>query len=80
VSKWTFLPTFAELQGHTDEELQHRYDDATQAGQPMQANFALDELRRREAKRSEDTIRRLTWTIAFLTVVNVAAVLIALLK
>jgi hypothetical protein len=80
VSKWTFLPTFAELQAHTDEDLRQRYDDATQAGQPVQATFALDELRRRESRRSEDTMRRLTWTIAALTVVNVAAVLISLFK
>jgi hypothetical protein len=78
VLKWWFLPTFSELQAHTDEELRQRYDDATQAGQPMQATFALDELGRRESKRSEATMRRLTWTIAAPTLVNVAAVLVAL--
>jgi hypothetical protein len=77
VSKWTFLPTFAELQAHTDEDLQERYDDATQAGQPVQATFALDELRRRESRRSEGTMRRLTWVITLLTAVNVAVVVVA---
>jgi hypothetical protein len=80
VSNWKFLPTFAELDAHTDEDLRQRYDDATQAGQPAQATFALDELRRRESRRSEATMRRLTWTIAALTVVNVAAVIVALFK
>jgi hypothetical protein len=66
LSKWTFLPKFAELEAHTDEDLRQRYDDATQAGQPVQASFALDELRRRESRRSERTMRRLTWAIAAL--------------
>jgi hypothetical protein len=57
MSKWTFLPTFDELQAHTDEQLRERYDEATQARQPAQATFALDELRRRESKHSEDTMR-----------------------
>lgn len=77
MSKWTFLPTFAELQAHTDEELRQRYDEATQAGQPVQATFALEELRRRESRRSEATMRRLTWAIAALTVVNVVVVVVA---
>ena len=80
MSKWTFLPTFAELEAHTDEELRQRYDDATQAGQPVQSTFALDELRRRESRRSEATMRRLTWAIAVLTLVNVGAVVVALWK
>jgi hypothetical protein len=80
VSKWTFPPTFAELLAHTDEELRQRYDDPTQAGQPVQATFALEELRRRESRRSEATMRRLTWAIAALTVVNVAAVIIAIFR
>jgi hypothetical protein len=80
VAKWTFLPTFGELQAHTDEELRQRYDEATQAGQPVQATFALDELRRRESRRSEATMRRLTWVIALLTLVNVAVVVVALWK
>ena len=80
MSKWTFLPTFAELQAHTDEELRQRYDDATPAGQPVQATFALEELRRRESRRSEATMRRLTWAIAALTVVNVVAVVVAIFR
>jgi hypothetical protein len=80
VSKWTFLPTFAELEAHTDGELRQRYDEATQAGQPVQATFALDELRRRESRRSETTMRRLTWIITGATVVNVVVVVVALLK
>jgi preprotein translocase subunit SecG len=56
------------------------HDEATQAGQPMQATFALDELRRRESRRSEATMRRLTWVIAVLTIVNVVAVVVALFK
>jgi len=80
VSKWTFLPTFAELAAHSDEQLRQRYDEATRAGQPVQATFALDELRRRESRRSENTMRRLTWAIAALTVVNVAAVIVAIVR
>jgi len=79
-TKWTFLPTLNELEVHTAEQLRERYDDATQADQPMQATFALDELRRRESRRSETTIRRLTWVIAVLTIANVVAVLVALFK
>ena len=80
MSKWTFLPTFAELEADTDEELRQHCDDATQAGQPVQATFALEELRRRESRRSEATMRRLTWAIAALTVVNVAAVVVAIFR
>jgi hypothetical protein len=68
-----------QLQAHTDKDLQERYDDATQAGQPVQPTFALDELRRRESRGSENTMR-LTWTIAALTVVNLFAVLVSLFK
>jgi hypothetical protein len=52
----------------------------TQVGQPVQATFALEELRRREARRTEATMRRLTWAIAVLTLVNVGAVVVALWK
>jgi hypothetical protein len=46
----------------------------------VQATFAIDELRRRESRRSEATMRHLTWVIAALTFVNVAAVVVALWK
>jgi hypothetical protein len=68
-------PRVAELRAMTDEELVMRLDTiatSTQVG----TQFYLDELHRRETDRQTaamlgltNTIRRLTWIIAVLTVV-----------
>lgn len=60
------------MEGLTDQDLRERYDEANESGQPFQSSFFLDELRRRESRRSEATMRHLTWVIAGLTLVNVA--------
>ena len=51
---------------------------SNEAGQTWHVDFYRDEMRRRGSARSETTMRRLTWVIAALTVVNVVAVIVAL--
>jgi hypothetical protein len=68
-------PKIAQLRAMNDEELVARLDiiaTSTQVG----TQFYLDELRRRETDRQTaamlrftDTIRRLTWVVAVLTIV-----------
>jgi hypothetical protein len=68
-------PRIAQLRAMSDEELVARLDTiatSTQVG----TQFYLDELRRRETDRQTaamlgftDTIRRLTWLVAVLTIV-----------
>jgi hypothetical protein len=74
------VPKFSELEGLTDQELKDRFDRTNELGQTFHVPFYLDELRRRQSKRSEDTMRHLTFVIAFLTLVNVAVVVVALFK
>jgi hypothetical protein len=71
-------PPLHELDGLSDEELREHYDVANDAAQSWHVNFYRDELRRRQAASSEKVMRRLTWVIAGLTTVNVAAVVVAL--
>ena len=71
----TIAPTFKELADLTAQDLRDRYDAAVgDAGMSWQANFYLDELRRRESRRNERRMLVLTIAIAFLTAVNVYAV------
>jgi hypothetical protein len=72
------MPTFKDLDSLTDQDLRDRYDEANKVGQWVQLGFYLDELRRRESKRSETRMLCLTWVIAALTCVNVAAVVAAI--
>jgi hypothetical protein len=68
------LPTLAELRAMSEEELIRRHDEhETWSAGP---GYYLDELARRDAARqtaimvrSTETIRRLTWCIAGLTLV-----------
>jgi len=71
-------PPLAELEGLDDAVLRKHYDEANDTGQPWHVNFYRDELRRRQATETEKVMRRLTFVIAGLTAVNVAAVIVAL--
>lgn len=65
-----------ELRALTDDELE-RYLEIT--SHSFGAGDILDELRRREAARSERMIRRLTWVIAVMTAAVLAATVLNLL-
>jgi hypothetical protein len=71
-------PPLQELDGLSDQELREHYDTANDTGQPWHVNFYRDEMRRRQSATSEMVMRRLTWVIAGLTAVNVAAVIVTL--
>ncbi len=64
-------PTITRLRSMSDGELIELYDRAA-ASTVVGTGFYLDELARRDLQRQTATIRRLTWAITFLTVVNVA--------
>jgi hypothetical protein len=49
-------------------------------GVAVRVDYYLEELHRREIQRQGQRMERLTWVILALTVVNVGAVLVALLK
>jgi hypothetical protein len=78
-------PRIAELRAMTDEELEAKLDTIathTQVG----TQFYLDELRRRETDRQTaamlgftNTIRRLTWIIAVLTIVLTVLTVVSLI-
>ena len=78
-------PRAAELRAMSDEELVARLDDLAR-GTQVGTQFYLDELRRRETDRQTaamlgftNTIRRLTWVIAVLTVVLTVLTAVSLL-
>jgi hypothetical protein len=78
-------PRAAELRAMSDEELGARLDDLAR-GTQVGTQFYLDELRRRETDRQTaamlgltNTIRRLTWVIAVLTVVLTVLTAVSLL-
>jgi hypothetical protein len=78
-------PRAAELRAMSDEELAARLDDLAR-GTQVGTQFYLDELRRRETDRQTaamlgltNTIRRLTWVIAVLTVVPTVLTAVSLL-
>lgn len=78
-------PRAAELRAMSDEELVARLDDLAR-GTQVGTQFYPDELRRRETDRQTaamlgltNTIRRLTWVIAVLTVVLTVLTAVSLL-
>jgi hypothetical protein len=78
-------PRAAELRAMSDEELVARLDDLAR-GTQVGTQLYLDELRRRETDRQTaamlgltNTIRRLTWVIAVLTVVPTVLTAVSLL-
>ena len=78
-------PRAAELRTMSDEELVARLDDLAR-GTQVGTQFYLHELRRRETDRQTaamlgltNTIRRLTWVIAVLTVVPTVLTAVSLL-
>lgn len=78
-------PRAAELRAMSDEEPVARLDDLAR-GTQVGTQFYLDELRRRETDRQTaamlgltNTIRRLTWVIAVLTVVLTVLTAVSLL-
>jgi hypothetical protein len=63
---------YAELRRITLDKLIQEHDEA--AGHAnVGINYYLDEIARRDAERQTRTMLTLTWVIAFLTVINVAA-------
>ena len=71
--------TIAELRSRSDEELIEQHDVLAK-GTGVGTGYYLDELRRREADRQGERMLRLTWIVTALTVVNVAAVIVSLVK
>jgi hypothetical protein len=78
-------PRAAELRAMSDQELVARLDDLAR-GTQVGTQFYLDELPRRETDRQTaamlgltNTIRRLTWVIAVLTVVLTVLTAVSLL-
>lgn len=72
-------PAYQELGVLPDDELIRRRDRVAFNTQPGLAWYD-DELHRRLVARQTDTLVKLTWLIAALTVVNVVAVIVALFK
>ena len=79
-------PKLSQLAALSDEELAARYDSLAQ-NTAIGTSFYLDEITRRqlaaESRRMlglTRTMARLTWFVAVLTVVNVAAVVYPLLR
>jgi hypothetical protein len=68
------LETIAEIQAMSDEQVQAKFDALTKDTQPG-VSFWLGEIERRDTKRATDTMKRLTWAIAVMTGVMVAAAL-----
>jgi hypothetical protein len=62
------FPSFAEIEKLSVEQLREKFDEANEGGQPIQCNFYMDELRRRESSRRERRMLVLTVVIAVLTV------------
>jgi hypothetical protein len=62
-------PSLAQIEAMTDEELRETYD-----GMRSNVNVGLawyrDEIHHREIRRRTDTLVRLTWVVAGLTVLN----------
>jgi hypothetical protein len=82
-----YAKTIHELRDLDDDALIAQHDALVHGGNPVGLEYYLDELRRREADSREQrmaTLTRkmviLTRVIAFLAVVNVALVLVAVLK
>jgi signal transduction histidine kinase len=77
-------PRAAELRAMSDEELVARLDDLAR-GTQVGTQFYLDELRRETDRQTAamlgltNTIRRLTWVIAVLTVVLTVLTAVSLL-
>jgi nitrate/nitrite-specific signal transduction histidine kinase len=68
--------SLAELRGLDDDTLISRYDALLSDGRYVaRPDDYLAELQRREAERSTATMTKLTWTIAAMTLVNMAFVI-----
>jgi hypothetical protein len=69
----------------TDAELVEAHDEVAGtasggAAPPVGVGYYLSEIARRDADRQTRTMVRLTWVIALLTLVNVAAVIYSVVK
>ncbi len=78
--------TIAQLRAMTDEDLIERHDHLAETTTVGTGHY-LDELRRRDAARSEkqmiamtEQVRLLTWAIAALTALNAALIAWTLLR
>jgi hypothetical protein len=71
--------TYAELRACSVKELQASYDSIAP---PVMESLAFfrDEILRREVEAQTSTIRRLTWAITFMTLVNTGAVLYSIFR
>ena len=73
-----YAKKLAELRALSDEALISQHDALVQgANRPVNQEYYLQELYRREAESREKTMVRLTAVVAVLTVVNVIAVIAA---
>jgi len=78
--------SIADLRALSDEDLIHEHDE-TARSTVVGTNYYLDELARRESKRSADavlqntiTVRNLTWAIGVLTALTVVLVAVTVLR
>ena len=74
-----FAKTLEALRSMSDEELIRQHDTITGpgTGRVVEPSYYLDELARREAKRQEDRMERMTRVIVALTAVNLALVAVS---
>jgi hypothetical protein len=69
------LPTLAELRAMSEDDVAQQYDDLAVDGSfIISPDEWLDELNRRSVKRATDVIRRLTWVMAAIAVINLILV------
>jgi cytochrome c oxidase assembly factor CtaG len=74
--------TYAEIRDRRDDDLVQEHDELAKHT-IVGVDYYLEELRRREAKRQTNSMRRLTWVMAMLTLVIAgltAANLVVVLK
>ena len=69
----TIAPSYGELSAMSDAELVRRHDEIAQTTQVGLAWY-LDGSARRPMQRQTDTLVRLTWLIALMTLANVVLV------
>jgi hypothetical protein len=71
--------TYAELRACSVDDLKDGYDRIA-PNVVESLSFFRDEILRREVEAQTSTIRRLTWAISFMTLVNTGAVLYSVLR
>jgi hypothetical protein len=90
-SESLYAKKLSELRALSDEDLVRQHDELVGGGRPIDQDYYLGELARRDIARRDESsahrearmvelterIRTLTWVIARLTVVNVLAAILA---